>query len=125
MFFSNLSNTEEIALVDNLVKKSLAKGTARSNNILLLSLPNALPRNPPDWIILDIWVLLSLISIGILLAKVFLILVVCLFVRNNSFGNYSSSNFFLFNLNIFPVLFLDTGFNLFNCVFVSLTFASS
>ena len=31
-FFSNLSNTEEVALVANLGKTSLAKGTARSNN---------------------------------------------------------------------------------------------
>ena len=62
-------------------------------------------------------------SVGILLAKAFIILVVCFVVRNNSCGNSSSSNFFLFNLNIVPVLFLlILSFNLLNCVFVSLTF---
>ena len=46
------------------------------------------------------------ISVGILLVKAFPILVVCYVVRSNSYGNSSSSKFFLFNLNIVPVLFL-------------------
>ena len=60
ILFSNLSNTEEVALVANLGKKSLAKGTVRSSNI----------------------------------------------------GNSSSSKFFLFNLDIVPVLFFAADFNL-------------
>ena len=56
-----------------------------------------------------------------LLAKAFLILVVCLVVRNNSCGNSSLSKFFLFNVNVVPVLFFVTDFNLFNHVFHSLT----
>ena len=65
-----------------------------------------------------------LTSVDMLLAKAFLILVVCLVVRNNLCSNYSSSKFFLFNLNIVPVLFFSADFNLFNCVFVSLTLGS-
>ena len=37
IFLSNLSNTEELALVANLGKRSLAKGTARSNNDFFLN----------------------------------------------------------------------------------------
>ena len=48
IFFSNLSNTEEVALVANLGKTSIAKGTARSNNTFLSSVPNVLPRKPTD-----------------------------------------------------------------------------
>ena len=55
---------------------------------------------------------------------VFLILVVCLVVRNNSCGNYSTSKFSLFPLDIVPVLVFAADFNLFNCVFVSLTLYS-
>ena len=54
----------------------------------------------------------------------FLILVVYLVVKSNSCGNSSSSNFFLLVLNIVPVLFFAADFDLFNCVFVSLTLAS-
>ena len=55
---------------------------------------------------------------------VFLILAVCLVVRNNECGNSPSSTFFLFNLNIVPILFFVADFNLLHCVFVSLTLAS-
>ena len=52
IFLSTSSNTEEVALVANLGKTSLVKGTARSNNAffpkLPIILPNDLPRNPPD-----------------------------------------------------------------------------
>ena len=73
---------------------------------------------------LDIWALLTFISVDILSAKAFLILVVCLVRRNNSCDNSSSSKFFLFNRNIAQVLFFVADFNLLNCVFVSLTLAS-
>ena len=58
-----------------------------------------------------------------LLAKAFLISVVCLAVRNNSYGNPSPSAFFLPNFNIVSVLFFAADFSLFNYVFVSLTLA--
>ena len=87
-------------------------------------LPNQEPKDLPDWIILDIWALLSFISADILLLKTFLISVVCLVVRNNSCGNCSSSNFSLIILNIIPVLFYPADDNFFNCAFVSLTLGS-
>ena len=37
-FFSNLSNTEKVSLVNNLDKKSLTKGTAKCNNAFFLKL---------------------------------------------------------------------------------------
>ena len=47
IFLSNLSNTDEVALVSNLGKISLAQGT-RSYNVFLPKLPNVLPENPSD-----------------------------------------------------------------------------
>ena len=58
------------------------------------SFPNLLDQKPkdlPDWIILDIWALLSFTSVDILLSKVFLSLFICLVVKNNLCGNSSSS----------------------------------
>ena len=78
------------------------------------------PKDPPDWTVLNIWALLSFISVDIFLAKAFLTLVVCLVVRNKSCGNSLSSMFFLFILNIVHVLFFAADFNLFNCVSVKL-----
>ena len=79
--------------------------------LFIPKLPNQEPKDWPDWIInLDILVLLSFISDGTLLAKVFLKLVVCLGFINSSYGNSSSSDFFLFNLDIVPVSFLVTDF---------------
>ena len=83
---------------------SLAKGIAPFVCLLVLFSPNYLikePKDPPDSIILDIWALISCISANILLAKKFLNLVVCLGVRNNSFGyslffeSYSKTDLFL------------------------------
>ena len=79
----------------------------------------------PDLIILYICTLLSFISVDILLAKVFSFLVFCLVVRNNPCGNSLSRKFFLVILNVVPVLFFTVDFNLFSCVFVTLTPASS
>ena len=75
-------------------------------------LPNQEPKDQPDWIILDIWAIQSFISVEILLAKAFLTLVVCLVVTNNSYRNSLSSKFFLFSLNIAPVLFFPAKSNL-------------
>ena len=58
-------------------------------------LPYQESEDPTDWIILDVWVLLSFISVDILLAKAFFILAVCLVVRNNSCGSSSSWKFLL------------------------------
>ena len=63
---------------------SLAKIIAIFLSAFLLELPNQEPTDSPDWIhqILDIWVWVSFTSIGVLLLKAFLILTVCLLVRN-------------------------------------------
>ena len=69
---------------------SLAKGISMSVSAFLPRWPNQEPEDPPDWIILDIWALLRFISVDVLLAKAFRILVVCLVVRNSSCGSFSS-----------------------------------
>ena len=54
IFLSNLSNIDEVAFVAKLAKTFLSKGTATSISTFLTKLPfilpNALARNPPDWI---------------------------------------------------------------------------
>ena len=87
---------------------SLAKGISLFVSAFFTKFANQEKRDRSDWICLDIWALLSFISVDILLAKTIIILVVSFVVRNNSCDNSSSSNFFLFNLNIVPVSFLAT-----------------
>ena len=72
----------EVKLLTNPDKLSLAKGIATFISTFLLKFANQEPNYRPDWIIWDIWALLSFISAYILLAKTFLILVVCLVVKN-------------------------------------------
>ena len=62
---------------------SRAKGIAMFVRASFPKLPNQKPKDPSDWIIFDIWTLLSFISVDVLLAKAFYILVVRLVVRNN------------------------------------------
>ena len=71
-------------LLTNQGKLYLAKRIAIFVSAFFPKLPNQEPKDLPDWIILDIWALLSFISADIFLAKAFLILVVCLVVRYNS-----------------------------------------
>ena len=93
IFLSNLFIEFEAKLHTNAGKLSLAKGIAKFSSNLLPKLPNQEPKDPPDWVILDIWLLPSFISVEILLVKSFFILVVCVIVRNKSCGNSSSSKF--------------------------------
>ena len=104
-------------------KLSLAKVIAIFASAVFPKLPNQGPKDPLDWIILDIWVWRSFISVDKLLGKTFPILVVYLVVRKNSFGNSSTWKFFLSNINIVSVLFFAAHFNFFGCVFVTSTFA--
>ena len=81
-------------LLTNPGKLSPAKGIAMFVSAVFPKLSNQDPKDPPDWIILDICALLSYIFIDMLLVQVFLDLVVCLFARNNSCDNFSSSKVF-------------------------------
>ena len=58
-----------LQLLLNPGKLSLARGIATFVGALLPKLASQEPKHPPDWNILDIWVLLSFISVDILLAK--------------------------------------------------------
>ena len=68
------------------------------------------PKNPPDWIILEIWALESFKSVDILLLKAFLTFVFCLVVNNNSCGKLFPLNVFKLVLKVVPVWFLTAFF---------------
>ena len=82
IFLSNLFIAIEVKLLTNPGKLPLAKGIAIFVSAFFPKLRNEKPKDPPDWMILDIWALLSFISIDRLLANAFLILVVYLVLRN-------------------------------------------
>ena len=54
IFLSNLTIAFEVQLLTNPGKLSLAKGIAIIVSAFFPKLPNHEPKNPPDWIILDI-----------------------------------------------------------------------
>ena len=63
------------------------------------SLFNNDPKNPPDWIILDVWPLESVKSVHILSLNTFLSFVFCLVANNNSRGrSFPFLNLFLKSL---------------------------
>ena len=86
------------------------------------SLLNNDPKNPPDWIILEIWALESFKSANILLLNAFLRFVFCLVVKNNSWGTSFSSNIFQFILRVVPVVYSTVFFSFFSCVSVNFMF---
>ena len=67
----------------NGTKIFLSKGKATFINETA-NLPKRAPINPPYWMILENWALLSYTSVGILLAKAFFIYFFFLVVRNSS-----------------------------------------
>ena len=81
----NLPNTDEITLVTNLGEASLAKETARFIDAflpkLLIKLPNTLPRNLLDSMILGNCLFLRLSSVDMMRVKAFLIFVFYLVAR--------------------------------------------
>ena len=122
-FLSNLFIAFEVRLITNPGKLSLAKGITVFVSAFFPKLPNQVPKDLPDWNILDLWFLLCVILLTYYYQKHFLI------------------NLFVFLLEIihvvilhlqkFPYLvlklflsFFRCVFNLFKCVFVSLTLAS-
>ena len=68
------------------------------------NLLNNLPKNRPDCIIFFICALLNFISVPELLLRVFLNLVSCLVVNNNSCRRSSLLKFLIPNLNVAPSL---------------------
>ena len=91
----------------------------------LLSLMNLLdndPKNPSDWVILQIWALESFKSNDILLLSAFLSFVFCLVVSNNSCGRSFPSSILELILRVVPVLFLTAVFSFFSCVSFNFTF---
>ena len=90
IFVSNLFIAFEVILLTNPGKLSLAKEIAIFASVFSPKLLNQEPKYLPDWIIWDIWALLRFIFVEILLAKTFLISILCLVVRSNSWANSSS-----------------------------------
>ena len=87
--------------------------------------PKRLPRNPPYCIILDNWVLDSIISVDNLLAKTLRILATCLLLSNKSWKLVSPSELptiFDDDLKTTSVSFFVADFNLLSCEFHSFTF---
>ena len=81
-FWIPASIAEAAAVVLKGAKIFFAKGTATFINEPATLLNNE-PKNPPDWIILDIWVLDNFISVDIIFSIALLNLVVCFVVKNN------------------------------------------
>ena len=77
--------------------------------------PRSLPRNPPDYIILDNWVFDNLISVDELFAKTLQRFATCLLVNNNLWAKLVSSSelptTFDDNLKTTSVLFFISDFN--------------
>ena len=87
------------------------------NKFVLLELSKQELKDPPDGIVLDIWVLLS----RHIISKNIFCFTFCLVVWNTSCGYSSSWKFLLFILNIVLVLFFSLQIlSFFNCVFVYL-----
>ena len=112
-FWIPASIAEATAVIPDGAKAFFAKGIATFNND---------PKNPPDWIILEIWALEIFKSVDILLLKAFLNFVFCLFVNNNSCGESIPLSIFKFILRVVPVLFLTAVFSFFSWVSDNLTF---
>ena len=99
-FLSSSFIAFEEKLLRNAKKIISSQRNSKFVSAFLPKLANQESKDPPNWVIL------STLSVNILLAKAFFILVTCLVVKKNSCGNSSSWKFFLFILIIIPVLFL-------------------
>ena len=86
--------------------------------------PRSLLRNPPDCIILDIWVFDNSISVDDLPPIALRRFATCLLVNNYLWGRLVSSSPIIFddNLKTTSVSFFIADFNLLSCEFDSFTF---
>ena len=119
-FWISASIAEAAAVIPDGAKTFFAKGIATFINGPANLLNND-PKNPPDWIILEIWTLESFMSVDILLLNAFRSFVYCLVVSNNSWGRSFPSKIFKLILRVVPV-FLTAGFSFLTCVSVNFTF---
>ena len=111
-FWIPASIAEAAAVIRNGGKTFFVKGIAIFINGPANLLYND-PKNPPDWIILEIWALESFKSVAILLQKAFLSFGFCLVIINNSCGKSFPSSIFKLIFRIVPVLFLTAVFSFF------------
>ena len=108
------------AVISNGAKTFFAKEIASFINGPANLLNND-PKNPPDWIILEVCALESFKSVDILLLKAFQNFVFCLVVNNDSGGISFILNTLKLILKV-PVLFLTAVFSFFSWVPDNLTF---
>ena len=87
------------------LKYFFVNGTGTFINVPANLLSND-PKNPPDWIISEMWVLESLILVDILLLSAFLNFVFCLVVSNNLWGRSFPSSIFKLIIKVVPALFV-------------------
>ena len=111
-FWIPASIAEAAAVIPNGAKTFFAKAIATFINGPANLLNND-HKNPPDWIILEIWALESFTSVYILLFKAF---------PANSCGKLFPLNIFEFFLKVVPVLFLTAVLRFFNWASDNLTF---
>ena len=111
-FWIPASIAEAAAVIRNGGKTFFVKGIAIFINGPANLLYND-PKNPPDWIILEIWALESFKSVDILLLKAVLSFVFGLIVNNYSWDRSFLSNIFKLILKVVPVLSLTVVFSFF------------
>ena len=108
------------------IKTILANGLITffiSGNPVFSNGPRSLPRNPPDYIILDIWAFDNVISVDKQFSKTIRRFATCLLINNNLRRKFVSSSPTIFddNLKTISVSFFIADFNLSSCEFNSLT----
>lgn len=104
IFLLNSFFAFEAKLLTNPGNLSLTKGMSRSSSVFFPKLSKQEPKDLPDLFVLGISALLTFKSLDMLLEKIFLILVIFVLVRNNSWGSSLLPKFLLFILNIASVL---------------------
>ena len=101
--FLHQSLKKLLLLLKELKKILLSELLLSLMDLLIMMLVNNDPKNPPDWVILEIWVSESSKSVDILLLNAFLSFVFCLVVNNNSWGRSFLSSIFRLILKVVSV----------------------
>ena len=103
------------------LKKIFASGTGTFINGSAILINNE-PKNPRDWIILDIWTLENSISAEILFLNAYLNFFFCFVVDYNSWIKLLPLKNLIFILKVISVWILAVNFNLFSYESNNLTF---